>query len=292
MKMSKEAAVKEAIKKSGFPLQLEIAHLLEERGYDVSNSVYFFDKDEKKAREIDIETFMNADRIAASLDTEDDKWYFNPALIIECKKSDDLSWVFYDSKPMNFSNDIGHFIDVLTVIEGIRGSIGTKMLSLEHYSTFQHIAGCKQQVRKKDGQIIDFSGKDKGKDEILDALSKVIKYMDYKFDRLSGFFKERPIRKDILFFYPIIVFSGDLYFASFGKELEVKESKHILYETSYLSSLNGSLAHLYVDIIRKDAFVDLIKLIEEEVISINMHLSKNNVQKDLDNLAKSALRLD
>ncbi len=287
--MSKEANIRQAVIRSGFPLQLEIAHKLNERGYDVSNSVYFFDRDEKKARELDIETFMNADRITASLDMEGDKWYFNPALIIECKKSEQLSWIFYDSNPINFSFDIGHSIDFLTAKKGYEKSIGTKVLShgfVEHYNTYKYIAGCKQQVRNKDGQIINSNVKGKGgKDEILDALSKLIKYMDYQFDRLKGFFEDKPIRKDVLFFFPIIVFSGDLYFASYKKELEVRESKHILYETRYFSSLTGGLVPLYVDIVRKDAFLDLIKLIEGEVIEINAHLRKPEVQKELNCLA-------
>ena len=43
---------------------MEISGVLRKRDYEVYNGVYFFDPDEKKAREFDIEAFMSTSRNA------------------------------------------------------------------------------------------------------------------------------------------------------------------------------------------------------------------------------------
>ena len=62
--LSKREAIRQAVLRSGFPLQMEISGVLRKRDYEVYNGVYFFDPDEKKAREFDIEAFMSTSRNA------------------------------------------------------------------------------------------------------------------------------------------------------------------------------------------------------------------------------------
>lgn len=273
---NKKEIIKRAILRSGFPLQMEISVILTERNYEVYNSVYFFDPDEKKLREFDIEAFMSTKQGKFGKLLDKGEWYFNPSILIECKKSQEFSWIFFDSKPIGRWLQIGHSVDRFTVSKGYNRSAYGQVASesfLKHYLYSKYITGSYQQVRK-DGSI-------EGKNEILDALSKTIKYMNYEFEKLRRHFGEDSGRKDIIFFFPIVVFAGDLYFASFGKTLEIEEVSHLIYEKRYLSTLTGELVPLYIDVVRKDALTELLSTIEKEVRAINRYLCKPEAQKTL-----------
>jgi len=79
----KASFIKEAIEKSGFPFEMEIASLLKEDGWEVLPSAPYWDEDEGKWREIDIKAYKTSDQTP---DDESIKPYsLCVALIIECK---------------------------------------------------------------------------------------------------------------------------------------------------------------------------------------------------------------
>lgn len=269
--------------KSGFPLQLEISSVLRNRNYDVTNGVYFFDNDEKKAREFDIEAIPSLDAILSQF--ESDMWFFSPFILIECKKSRAYSWVFFNSEPINLFYDIGHSIDILTERFGYSKSVCFEILrnkGLHYYEENANFASAYQQIKLGKAATSERDGKD----SILDAVSKIIKFMNHRFQDVKRFFAEDFTRRDIIFHFPLIVFDGDLYEASFGKTLELKECRHIIYETRYLSVLSGSLVPLYIDVVRKDALEDILSIIEREVADINEDLKKPEYQKRLSEILK------
>lgn len=113
----KASFIKEAIEKSGFPFEMEIASLLKEHGWEVLPSAPYWDEDEEKWREIDIKAYKTVDQ---TLDGESIKPYgLCVALIIECKKTDEFAWVFFpwarDTKDIELSR-VNH-VDFLTVIK-------------------------------------------------------------------------------------------------------------------------------------------------------------------------------
>lgn len=278
---SKIEAIKKQILKSGFPLQMEISSILRKRGYETSNGVYFFDQDEKKAREFDIEAVLPDDAIFPPEFDIENSWFFHPLVLIECKKSNVYSWIFFRSEPIGSWFDIGHSIDVLTEELGYLKSACGRVLSntgfLHYYKDSMIVVSAYQQVKlgKRD------RNERNGKDAILDATSKVTKFMNYRFQNLKTFFKTDSTRRDILFYFPLIVFDGELYETSFGKTLKVKETQHVVYETRYLSSLTKSLVPLYIDIVRKDALEEILHIIEKEVYHVNEFLRKSTIQKQL-----------
>jgi len=281
--------LKKQIMKSGFPLQLEISSLLRKRGYDVYNGVYFFDRDEKKTREFDIEAVLPFESVYTTPKSIEEAWFLNPFLLIECKKSTMYSWVFFRSEPIGTWFDIGHSIDVLTETHGYMKSACGKILTTIdnlHYHFFDTvIVSAYQQIKLEKYQ----KNKDErdGKDAILDAISKIIKFMDYRFQNLKPFFTKDSPRRDIIFYFPMVVFDGDLFEASFKETLDLKECRHVVYETRYLSSLTKSLVPLYIDIVRKDAFEDVISTIEKEVRDINIYLEKPGSQNKLSSIINS-----
>lgn len=279
--------IKKQLLRSGFPLQLEVSSILRKRDYEVSNGVYFFDDDEKKAREFDIEAVLPHDVTPPSGFKREEFWVFNPQVAIECKKSAVYKWVFFRSEPIGAWFDIGHSIDALTEKLGYLKSVCGQVLSnsfLHYYKEDTIFVGAYQQVKLEKKK----KGEKDGKDAILDAISKIIKFMNYRFQKLRIFFAEDPSRRDILFYFPLIVFDGELYEASFGKTLELKESRHLVYETRYLSSLTKSLVPLYIDIVRKDAFEEILSIIEKDVCHIDEYLKKPEPQEKLSQILERA----
>jgi len=113
----KASFIKQAIEKSGFPFEMEIASLLKEDGWDVLPSAPYWDEDEEKWREIDIKAYKTSDQTA---DGESMKPYsLCVALIIECKKTDEFAWVFFPwvREPKDIELSRVNYVDFLTVIK-------------------------------------------------------------------------------------------------------------------------------------------------------------------------------
>jgi hypothetical protein len=109
--------IKEAIEKSGFPFEMEIASILKQDGWDVLPSAPYWDEDEEKWREIDIKAYKSIDRCP---DGQSLKPYsLCVALIIECKKTDEFAWVFFpwprDARDIDFPRV--NCVDFLTVVK-------------------------------------------------------------------------------------------------------------------------------------------------------------------------------
>lgn len=113
----KTSFIKEAIEKSGFPFEMEIASLLKEHGWEVLPSAHYWDEDEEKWREIDIKAYKTADQTPEGESIR--PYSLCVALIIECKKTDEFAWVFFpwarDTKDIELSR-VNH-VDFLTVIK-------------------------------------------------------------------------------------------------------------------------------------------------------------------------------
>lgn len=85
--------IKREIEKSGFPLEIEVSSILKEDGWEILPSSPYIDQDERKWREIDIKAYKSAD--IGSHGKSIKPYRLTLALIIECKKSEELAWVFF-----------------------------------------------------------------------------------------------------------------------------------------------------------------------------------------------------
>lgn len=275
--------IKEQICKSGFPLEMDTSLLLRKRNCQVYNNVYFFDDDAQKEREFDIMAFLSPNKVTPSDFDRRNYWFLSPTFLVECKKSSSYSWVFFRSQPDLLPLNMGHSIDVLTEKFGYVDSVASKIMitspNILHYTEGPIVSAYQEVKLTKLGK----NARD-DKDAILNAISKIVKFVNYRFHELKDFFTKDPPRKDVVFFFPLIVFEGELYEASFEKTLELKESRHLIYETSYLSKLVKSLVPLYIDIVRKDALEEMVSIIEEEVYNINEFLRKRESQKRISSL--------
>jgi hypothetical protein len=93
------------IEKTGFPLELRVGQLLQERGYYVANNVYFLDRDEGKGREVDLRALFNF-----FFKTGSQASAVRHCLLIECKKSKSRPWVFFVSPRVGYDGDVSNFL--------------------------------------------------------------------------------------------------------------------------------------------------------------------------------------
>ena len=85
--------LKQKIKKTGYPLEIQISSLLDKKNWGtVQNTCSYFDREEGKLRDIDITVgnFYGPPKIAPLM--------LFTQLIIECKKSDNFAWVFFNAR--------------------------------------------------------------------------------------------------------------------------------------------------------------------------------------------------
>jgi hypothetical protein len=281
----------EELKRTGYPLQIEIASALEGT-YVVDNNSYYFDPDEPKAREIDINAFTRK--------REFEKKRIGPfavvdALPIECKKSETHAWIFL-TQPTAMKWLQGQCIDFMQIMTGdlwfgfvdmIQDVAGLRL----HYDQFKRVANTYVEIRYD-------KGKESKKTEIFEAKNQLVKFVNYDIsqflERLKNH-KFNPMKNHLLWFYhPTIVFDGQLYEAICeNQSIRLFERKHILMSTwhspLYLKDFprteKPDLPYL-IDVVRKDFFTDFLKILENDYSSLwsciydNIEKLKKQVKKD------------
>ena len=83
------------VEKTGYPLELWGASVLEEREFKVAQSLYYLDQDEMKGREVDLRALFN---VRQGPKEGPHPFWVRYCLVIECKKLD-KPWVFLTTRP-------------------------------------------------------------------------------------------------------------------------------------------------------------------------------------------------
>lgn len=76
------------LKRSGYPLEMKTASLVRQRGFNAFQSEYYFDRDIREMREIDVVGVLEAPSQGGT---------FRVTVAIECKRSPDKPWVVFSS---------------------------------------------------------------------------------------------------------------------------------------------------------------------------------------------------
>lgn len=86
--------VAEEIRKSGFPLEIDIAETLERHNWEVMPSVFYYDLDDSEFKEVDLLAYKT---VGSSLqDSPNYPYVVRIALVIECKKREKgIIWIFF-----------------------------------------------------------------------------------------------------------------------------------------------------------------------------------------------------
>lgn len=268
--MNKIDYLKREIRKTGYPLEIEISSLLDKTWQTVVNTDTYFDKDEGKLRDIDIHAFdilASEKMLPISLRT---------GLVIECKKEEDFAWVFF-SRPFELAiDDIdGQYVDEVqcttknTENYEIMETIYEKT-SL-HYENITRIAVSYDTFCLK-GKKDSFSKK---KREIFEAQNQVKKYVGYTIEQMIKSSPQLGVYP-IEFYFPCIVFDGAMYEAIIENgKLKLEESNHVVLSSLYRSPYSIFERGVLIDVVKKSYFKDYERLIRKDVTSLRRIVRKN-----------------
>lgn len=219
--------LKKEIKKTGYPLEIEISSMLDKDWQSVINTDTYFDRDEGKLRDIDIcasDTYGTRKILPLGLRVQ---------LVIECKKDKDFAWVFF-SRPFEFEiEDIaGQYVDEAQIV--------TK--NTENYQIMEMILG-KTQLHYKNmkkgavsynefclgGKKVSF---EKKKREIFEAQNQLKKHIDCSVEQVikaSPEIEVYPLEMS----FPCLILDGLMYEAILKNgDLHLEESNHLVLQTS------------------------------------------------------------
>lgn len=113
---SENEYIAEEIRESGFPLEIEIAEVLEAHGWEVIPSTFYYDYDNDEFKEIDLLAYKS---VAKSVkDSPNYPYAITMGLIIECKKRQDIAWIFFP-RPRD-PNDIDYSGVGLAAIDSLQ----------------------------------------------------------------------------------------------------------------------------------------------------------------------------
>ena len=269
----------EDINKSGYPLEIEISSILDDK-WDLFNNAYYLDKNTGKEREIDIVALRTTIRKGKS------RILFTTqvVLVIECKKSNTHAWVFFSRPTIYAALLSGQYLDFVQVKTNDKSSLQNEIMTYikgYHYDEFEKVASTYAEYK------IENLGKNKKKrsqkEEIFTAVQKLKNYIIYdkemtikeKKDR-SKFINSKIIR----FYFPTIVFDGKLYECTIeGLEPQLQETNHVLIHFWHPEGL------FYIDVVKREHFNDFIKDINEEKDKIFKKINENylKIKKSVEN---------
>jgi hypothetical protein len=193
--------------------------------------------------------------------------------------SKELSWVFYKGSPVEAHSMLAQGIDALLFRHEL-ARIADVFPSL-HYWTDDVAFTCTVIHPKK--------GRAENNNEIFHPASQLSNYINYELTRVKPFYD--GTRRDIIFYFPIVVFDGPMYLASYDSGgLAIKPIGSMVMERRIVSSVTGLMMPMYIDIVTRTRFEDHLSMIEKEIKSAEKHLAKKRTQALLTRSLKTSRR--
>ncbi|MBU7007736.1 hypothetical protein [Phosphitispora fastidiosa] len=209
--------IKNEIEKTGFPLELRVADLLQGKDYYVAHSLYYVDEDEGKAREVDLRALKNAFTYNSDQSV---RTTVRNCLIVECKKSASKPWVFLTSPKACYDAD---FYDLPFLPMQDFVILELEKLENTHPFALREVMGRSYFEAFKNGETGE---------TIFKALTTVTKATSYFMKTRFG----TDGTNNFCFYYPIIVFDGQLFKGELvNGRIEVEEVNSLLVSFFYPS---------------------------------------------------------
>jgi hypothetical protein len=245
-------SIEEDIKKSGFPLEIEVSSVLRKDGWDLRNQAYYMDEDEGKPRAVDIvasksyfEDFLGHNRLRI-------------LLIIECKKSQ-KPWVFFTTpEDRKFSA-----IPILT----IKHCANPKLENQRFYKWIMKSLHYALPYGKKRA-IVHYEPFKAGEGrEIFEAALQVTKALNFELKQDMETSPKIPITS-IGIFFPVIVFDGHLY------ECQLQNGDTKVLSTDYVQYLREQRELFIIDVFTKQFLLQYLGIIDKEVEALKASLKR------------------
>jgi hypothetical protein len=275
------------IKKSGYPLEIEVSNLLDNEGFIAFNTRYYFDEELQIGRDIDIQAFpIEVDLDFASLPVSG-----RMDLVIECKKSTSQAWIFYTRKrlPVNSIYIGGQYHTTMLkpkeyFEDSFNNRFQNKYLAL-HYNKFSRIGIAFQEIKiGKIGKNEKIAKNEKsGLKEIFEATNQLVNFICYEthqiYKRLANLPKSRSVKELAMLLFPIIVFDGGMFEVVFDSEEPIlTQTNHVLLETHYRCPYCGEVESYTIDVVHRSYFQQFLKDFKTNLIITNANIRKNAIE--------------
>ncbi|MGE5474886.1 MAG: hypothetical protein ACM3UU_11770 [Ignavibacteriales bacterium] len=236
--------------KTGFPLELKVADVLENRGFYVAHSLYYVDEEENKSREVDIRALKNY--IVEDSNQGNPLKMVRYCLLIECKKSENKPWVFLSSKRRSYDADF-YNVPYLPNRDFMQMEDYDKVELVHPFSEYS-VMGKSYFEAFKNNETSEM---------IFKALTTTVKATLYTMKKEFG-----TSNQDICFYYPIIVFDGRLFEGTLNNgSFDMKEVDSVLVSFLYESSIYKE-GHFAVPVIKESALNSFLDKLDK---SLNTH---------------------
>ena len=269
----------EKIKESGYPLEIEVSNILDP-DYIVFNTSHYFDADAQQDRDIDIYAIPDENtRVFTDeeLEKKMNPFFLRTEVAIECKKSTTHCWIFFTRpflKPSNLHTS-GQYLDKFfqtPVASRVEGLLFDKLFDGKnmrlHYDHFDDVAIACDEIKKQ--------GKPKSRKDIFEGLNQLVKFVCYERGE-----PEKPdiTRPDfqILMFFPIIVFDGDMYKVKLESgEPKMEKTTHILIRKNYRSPYTKQVETFLIDIVHRSHLSEFLKLLDSDFRNMRKAILENH----------------
>ena len=220
-----------------------------------------------------------------------------PTLICECKNNPQPI-VFFVQEEEAFEP----LIDEVTV-SGIPSKIWqlNKYISIQEFTevkNFHHYCKpeapvstqcCTFEMKKDKSSWMASHGEELY--ETFRTLTKALEQeIDDDFKNMSQWFIPEEKEKefiDLSFYYPVVIFQGDIYAAYIGKDdLTFKKCEHVQYNPEFFSFYENEVISYHVDVISEKYLLSYLKIIDREMQAIKHKLQqqKQDVMLSIDRL--------
>lgn len=242
--------IREILEKSGFPLELEVASIVEKElppsDWWISYNDYYWDEEESKGREIDLAlAFYVADG------NGNVQFRVSPTILLECKKCSDGAWIFFVKKNNPSLTNRGQYFDTFqlnaTPTTELKFLYTELLLDKFDSQKLETVATSYCQVRLDKPQLAE-------KSQIFEATRQLVKATRWEYtSRLKKF--GRAFDDIIFLIFPTIVLDGRLYEGSLSDgSLVLNPTEHVVVRVDYQAPSGNAPEDFYIDVVSRFAF--------------------------------------
>ncbi|HEY8767822.1 MAG TPA: hypothetical protein VIP09_11270 [Dehalococcoidia bacterium] len=254
--------------KTGYPLELDVASILEERGWIVTSNTPFFDVDEEKHRECDI-CAVRVRRVTLQDETAEPSFAnlghgLVSVLAIECKKSE-KPWVFFTRTAGNASHNQIRYV---SKISNLVTFVDTPQTVLSPGVMARHLWYFPLATRSRN--FTEAFKSDSQTSQIWTALNQVVKALRH----FQAQYDQPYMRHLTTFLVPVIVLDGVMFEATLRKgDISLQRSNHVAVEFDIVSRPDPLVAQqVLVDVITRDYLLDYIEKVDRGFDGIRQEL--------------------
>lgn len=266
--MALEDKILEELVRTGYPTEIVTASVMQARSWSVFHNPSYLDDREGVSREFDIRAYRQISK---------DNRTVGIYLITECKKSE-KPWVFFTT-PANYPGDarLGTLIQWrMTKSQAFTDWYHSESIipdndlrSFHHYFSEPRLARTFHQP---------FKGTEKSEHSqmIYSAVMSAVKATLF-------LCSQHPADNWLGVYYPVVVFSGDLFEAQVGpsKEINLSRSQSLQLSFTYIgprSEWGASEFTFIVDVVHEDYLDEFLKMIETEHERIADHIFRSSIK--------------